>query len=89
MLLLFYVLVSWPQGPWDLAPQPGNKPTTPALEEVLTAGQPRKSLQVFELLFTCHGFASLSLLSTWLSSLPHAVRCQELKKRWGGVGKET
>ena len=81
MLLLSYLLVSWPQGMWDLAPQPGNKPTTPALEEVLTAGQPGKSLQVFELLFRCHGFASLSLLSACLSSLPLAMGCQELMER--------
>ena len=30
--LLFYVLVSWPQGTWDLVPRPGIEPVPPALE---------------------------------------------------------
>ena len=35
------ILVFWHQGTWDLAPQPGIKPTPPALEgEVLTTGLP-------------------------------------------------
>ena len=46
ILLLFYVLVFWPQGMWDL-PGPGIEPTPPALEgEVLTTGPPGKSPKI-------------------------------------------
>ena len=31
-LLLFYVLVFWSRGMWDLSSLPGIEPTTPALE---------------------------------------------------------
>ena len=45
ILLLFYVLVFWPQGMWNLSSPPGIKPAPPALEgEVLTTGPPGKSL---------------------------------------------
>ena len=30
ILLLFHVLVFWPQGMWDLSSQPGIKPSPPA-----------------------------------------------------------
>ena len=41
--LLFYVLVFWPWGMWDLSTQPGIEHAPPALEgEVLTTGWPRK-----------------------------------------------
>ena len=47
VLLLFYVLVFWPQGMWLLGPRPGIEPAPPALEgEVLTTGPPEKSLFV-------------------------------------------
>ena len=43
VLLLFYVLVVWPQGMWDLVPQAGIKPVPPALEgAVLTPGSSGK-----------------------------------------------
>ena len=32
ILLLFHVLVFWPQGMWDLSSQPGIKPAPFALE---------------------------------------------------------
>ena len=44
ILLLFYVLVFWPQGMWDLSSRPGIEPASPALEgEVLTTGPPGES----------------------------------------------
>ena len=44
MLLLFYVLVFWPEACGILAPQPGTEPAPPALEgEVLTTGPPGTS----------------------------------------------
>ena len=47
ILLLFYVLVFWPRGIWDLSSRPGIEPTPPALEgEVLTTGLPGKSLSL-------------------------------------------
>ena len=50
ILLLFHVLVFWPQGMWDsqLLDQGSNLDPTPALEgEVLTTGPPGKSLSLF------------------------------------------
>ena len=50
ILLLFHVLVFWPQGMWDsqLLDQGSNLDPTPALEgEVLTTGPPGKSLSFF------------------------------------------
>ena len=49
ILLLFYVLVFWPQGMWDLtSPDQGLNPHPPALEcEVLTTGPPGKSQEIF------------------------------------------
>lgn len=42
-LLLFYGLVYWPRGMWDLTSQAGIKPTPPALEgKVLATGLPGK-----------------------------------------------
>ena len=41
ILLLFYVLVFWPRGMWDLNSQPGISPTPPALK-VLTTGPTRE-----------------------------------------------
>ena len=44
ILLLFYVLIFWPQACGILAPQPGIKPSSPALEgKVITTGPPGKS----------------------------------------------
>ena len=44
ILLLFYVLVFWPEACGILAPQPGIEPTASALEgKVLTTGLRRKS----------------------------------------------
>ena len=44
ILLLFYVLVFWPQGTWILAPQPRIKPAPSAMQgEDLTPGSPEKS----------------------------------------------
>ena len=41
MLLLFHVLVLWPQGMWDLSFPTGVKPTPPALEgKIFTNGPP-------------------------------------------------
>ena len=46
ILLLFYVLVFWLRGMWDLLPQPGIEPKPPTLDgRVLTTGPPEKSLQ--------------------------------------------
>ena len=45
-LLLFYVLVFWPQGMWDPSFQTRDQPAPPALKgKVLTTGLPEKSLQ--------------------------------------------
>ena len=47
ILLLFHVLVFWPQGMWDLSFLTRIKPASPALEgEVLTTGWPGKSRSV-------------------------------------------
>ena len=44
ILLLFYVLVFWPQGMWDLRSPTRDRTPPPALEgKVLTAGPPGKS----------------------------------------------
>ena len=44
ILLLFYVLVFWLQGMWDLSSPTRDQTHTPALEgEVLTSGLPGKS----------------------------------------------
>ena len=44
ILLLFYVLVFWPQGMWDLCSRLAVKLAPPALEgEVLTTGPPEES----------------------------------------------
>ena len=44
ILLLFYVLVFWPQGMWDLGSQLAVKLAPPALEgKVLTTGPPEES----------------------------------------------
>ena len=49
ILLLFYVLVYWPQGMWDLSSSTRDR-TLPALEgEVLTTGPPGKSLPFFNM----------------------------------------
>jgi len=56
-LLLFSVLVFWPHKACGVfTPQPGIKPTPLALEgEVLTTGQPWKSLQyIFKLRHNSH-----------------------------------
>ena len=46
VLFLFYVLVFWPGGMWDISSQPGTEHTPFALEdEVLTTGPPGKSLK--------------------------------------------
>ena len=47
IFLLFHVLVFWPQSMWDLSSLTKNQThNTPAMEgEVLTSGQPGKSLQ--------------------------------------------
>ena len=48
ILLLFYALVLWSWGMWDLSPhrQPGIKPIPFTLEgKVLTTGRPGKSLE--------------------------------------------
>ena len=43
ILLLFHVLVFWPQSIWNFSTQPGIKPAPPALEgELLTTGLPGK-----------------------------------------------
>ena len=48
ILLLFYVLVFWPRGMWDLSSPPGIEPTPSALEgEVLATGPQGKSLFFF------------------------------------------
>ena len=49
ILLLFYFLVLWPQGVWDLRDhRPGIEPTPPALEgEVLTTVPPGKPCRGF------------------------------------------
>ena len=45
MLLLFRVLLFWPQGMWDFSSPTRNQPTSSALEgEVLTTGPPGKPL---------------------------------------------
>ena len=45
ILLLFYVLVFWPWGMWDLSTPTGIEPVPPALEgKVSTTGPPGKSL---------------------------------------------
>ena len=45
ILLLFHVLIFWPQAYGILSPQPGIEPTTHALEgEVLTPGPPGEPL---------------------------------------------
>ena len=45
MLVLFYVLIFWLGGIWDLSSQPGIEPTPLALEGgVLTTGPPGKPL---------------------------------------------
>ena len=45
ILFLFYLLVFWPQGMWDLSSLIRDGTCTPALEgKVLTAGPPGKSL---------------------------------------------
>ena len=57
ILLLFYVLVLWLQGMWDLRSPPGIKPAPPALEgEIVTTGLPGKSLMDF-LFLTCRYIA--------------------------------
>ena len=47
ILLLYYVLVFWLQGMWDLSSLPGIEHASLALEgEVLTTGWPGKSLEI-------------------------------------------
>ena len=47
ILLLYYVLVFWLQGMWDLSSLPGIEHASLALEgEVLTTGSPGKSLEI-------------------------------------------
>ena len=47
ILLLFYVLVFWPEGIWDLSFLTRIKPSSPALEgEVLTTGWPGKAWSI-------------------------------------------
>jgi len=47
ILLLFYVLVFWTQGMWDLSSPQGIEPKPPALEgKVLPTGPPGKSLNI-------------------------------------------
>ena len=58
ILLLFYVLVFWPPGMWDLVPWPGIEPVPTALEgEVPTTGPPGKSpslnLNTTDILYIC------------------------------------
>ena len=57
ILLLFHVLVFWPQSIWNFSTQPGIKPAPPALEgEIATTGLPGKSLLDF-LFLTCRYIA--------------------------------
>ena len=45
-VFVFYVLVFWPQGMWDLSSLTGDQSHTPALEgSVLTMGLPKKFLE--------------------------------------------
>ena len=45
MLVLFYILIFWLGGMWDLSSQPGIEPTSLTLEgRVLTTGPPGKPL---------------------------------------------
>ena len=44
MLLLFYILVLWLRGMWDLSSPTRDRTRTPAMEgEVLSTGPPRRS----------------------------------------------
>ena len=48
ILLLFYVLVFWPQGMWNLNSPTRDQTHTPVLEgEILTTGPPRMSRAEF------------------------------------------
>ena len=48
LLFLFYVLIFWPLGMWDVSSLTRDWTTAPALEDkVLTTGSPRKSLYIF------------------------------------------
>ena len=52
LLLPFHVLLSWPRGTWDLSPQPGPEPASPALEgEVLAAGTLEKPYHIISFYF--------------------------------------
>ena len=65
ILLLFYVLVFWLKACGILAPQPGNKPTSPALEgKVFTIGPPGKSRHDF--IFS-HSLLYSKLQTHWTS----------------------
>ena len=44
ILLLFHVLVFWPQGMWDLSSPTRDQTRTPCIDRVLTTGLPGKSL---------------------------------------------
>ena len=44
ILFLFYVLIFWPQGIWDLGSPTRDQTHAPHIDEVLTTGPPGKSL---------------------------------------------
>ena len=64
ILLLFYVLVFWPQGMWNHS-SPSNL-QAPALEgKVLTTGPPGKSPLFFKILTLCHTCDELPCERIW------------------------
>ena len=68
---LFYAFVFWPQSMWTLAPQPGIKPTPPALEgEALATGPAGKSLEGPECYLSCR------LRSVWPAQCPPCCQAQ-------------
>ena len=51
VLLLFYVLVSWSQGIWDISPWPGIEPTHPASEGEVLLLDHQRNPYIFKIRF--------------------------------------
>ena len=91
ILLLFYVLVFYPWGMWDLVPWQGIKPALPTLAgKVLITGSPEKS---FSRYFNPHSLLVLSLfLLLWSESgsvMSDSLRPHGLYSPWNSPGQNT
>ena len=86
VLLLFYVLVFWPKGMWDLSSLTKNRACTPALGgEVLATGLPGNSLTRSEAVFCRTSLLVLFQPSTRCQTCLHPIPRGQLSPWWSAL----